>query len=633
MHRKSRSPPVVSVTDAALQPLVQNVMVQVFVRFASGIRSRANSLVSRSSHNSETTPPSGRNSITATEPTVVEDPFASMLLLRVPRSSSTKDLIFCATEQIFKQAQEKAGGGVSISTVLPSPFLEDYGMYVALGDGTVDQSHREEGEGLGFAYESCALSDARMSIPYMLVLLHRKVLGRKDSTLNFTASEAFSSGEIRSSLSLADAVEDSIGALHRSLKKRMETRTLLPVAAAQRRQLGQSTAGGAAPPATPPVQPQPSAQPPTPQSSAVLQPPAPSAPQKMEVPEKADEAEDDVFEGAEGVERLMHQCGLTVYDLAKHGCGAQAETAKLACQQQSVEFLRADLERRRQDNLLRRSELARRREEESLDTSRSAVLSVREKYLEALRKQKNRESMTSLEVTQERDVQQRERQLRELQLEKKVEEMRAALMKEEEDAARRRGALATSVDALVDRRETDRRQREKQHLLGRASNLREPTVDALYSASRRPQLKKMEVQMRQAKILEGLMSSLDQKCVTDAEAALARLDDAQKGRRNDEQLQQNESIVKSVEQLRHEGIRRHRAQRHRERERRRILQSQAPVVDVDLASASYVLWGQGAAATEKQDDQRYATWMSESGLHAEAQAARAELCTQRRHVD
>jgi hypothetical protein len=216
------------------------------------------------------------------------------------------------------------------------------------------------------------------------------------------------------------------------------------------------------------------------------------------------------------VEELMAQAGLTLYDVARHGNGPLAHLGRDHVVEQVPMMAKSDMERKRQENVIRAERAAIAREETAMRLSEKREASMREEHTakEAIARVEREKS--ELDYVREEAARERGKEERRLSLEQRILSYKAAAQKELEESQERQQKFLQQLEMTLDQKANRRRldttlegERTKAEELSRRAG-----PISLRLNEFRPKVKQLDQQQRQDNMYASLVQSLDKSLTT-----------------------------------------------------------------------------------------------------------------------
>jgi hypothetical protein len=339
----------------------------------------------------------------------------------------------------------------------------------------------------------------------------------------------------------------------------------------------------------------------------------------------------DATEVEVSVEALMKQCGLTEYDAARFGSGPFAAQCKDSVVQKSSMYAADEVRRRREENILRLERQQQERDQAAMSTSLNRELSLRQQFAKQQEEQRVKAARTAMDRIREQDANEVEKHSRALQAERLIKEFKQdAMVKLREDAERQKKLHASIEEEL--RAKTWRRlydttlegEREKAAALARQRGALSTCL-----AEFRPKLKQMDQEARQDTILRNAVKSLDDKCDQQLSAQDSNLKKSLMDRKWHDTLVAEQQIVRAADADAHRNKTQDRTLRVADRER------QAELLKRDHSEVNVMRLVRNRPMKEYFDDrtidnseelqQSFEKWRDDVRMTHEVALARKEL--------
>lgn len=249
------------------------------------------------------------------------------------------------------------------------------------------------------------------------------------------------------------------------------------------------------------------------------------------------------------VDEIMSQAGLTLYDIARHGSGSLAHLGRDHVVEQVPIMARNDVERKRQENVIRAERSALSREEVAMRLAEKKELSMREEHTAKMAAARLLQQKTELDVAREDAARERAKEERRLNLARRIEGFKAAAQQELEDQQERQKVFLEKLEMTLHDKTTRRRldttlegERTKAEELSRRAG---PV--SLRLNEFRPKVKQLDQQQRQENIFTSLVHSLETSLLHASQVYHTRTGDALAERHAYEHKVREEQVVRTAD--------------------------------------------------------------------------------------
>jgi hypothetical protein len=272
----------------------------------------------------------------------------------------------------------------------------------------------------------------------------------------------------------------------------------------------------------------------------------------MRLAEQAAEenAEEERVDKESTVEYLMKDAQLSLYDIARHGGGPMATSTRDYVRARSTELSRSDIERRRNENVIRLERDAAKREEDATASAESKELSLRERRTIEEAERRRRKERDRLELARDRDKREQDKEERMLALQHELEHLKQSAAEKIADDAKRQKKLFEEIEQSLrekyQRRVLDTTLAGEQRKAEEVSRRVGPTCFRLQQF--RPKLKQLDQAERQANTLDSLVGSLDSKCADERTLFFRNLTATQMEREKYQRSVNQERVVREADE-------------------------------------------------------------------------------------
>ena len=515
--------------------------------------------------------------------------------------ASPKDITASQQDDVAVAAVIKEEELFFYQQVLPSRFLDDYVLYVALADGSLPSqqvgsatSSQPYSDQLHDAIDSASQrilrpgdllrSHPKMTFPFSLAVHYKPTkksrtvndIIRRSSSVVFDAKGG-SGGPRRSIATLDDSVRHVLSSLSSdpskkplqvvsdAVKNQAQPKTMIDDESAARR-------GFTVLPFLPPLLSENAQRMETSAIQKAKQMLATTAASTSTDPlngSTSSAAAVDLSELDVTVESLMKKCGLTEYDAARFGSGSIAAQSKDYVVQQSTVFASEEIRRRREENVLRLEREQAQRDKQTMQTAQNRELTLREQFIKQEQEQRLKAAKSVMDKIREVDAYEVQKHSRKLQAEQLVKEFRAEAKERLLADAERQARLHQDLEETL-REKTWRRlydttldgEREKAAALARQRGALSTSL-----AEFRPKLKQLDQVARQDNILRSTVHELDSRCGNEHTVQDTTLKKSQQDRKWHDTLVAEQQIVRAADADAHKNKTQDRSLRVADRQR------------------------------------------------------------------
>lgn len=333
------------------------------------------------------------------------------------------------------------------------------------------------------------------------------------------------------------------------------------------------------------------------------------------------------------VDELMAQAGLTLYDVARHGSGPLAHLGRDHVVEQVPLMARTDIERKRQENVIRAERAAIAREETAMRLAETRELSMREEHTANEAIARVQRDKTELDIVRAEAARERSKEERRLSLEQRITAYKAAAQRELDESQDRQREFLRQLEVTLDQRATRRRldttlegERTKAEELSRRAG-----PISLRLNEFRPKVKQLDQQQRQDNMYTSLVQSLDTSLTTATNQYHSVTSAALADRHQYERKVREELVVRTADAdtLSKKGEVRNFHIKDLKRQEELVSRPEGEVSILQIAAkpstAYYCATAAEEAAREEEKNRNFLEWKERRRVEVEAKMIRSEL--------
>lgn len=333
------------------------------------------------------------------------------------------------------------------------------------------------------------------------------------------------------------------------------------------------------------------------------------------------------------VEELMAQAGLTLYDVARHGNGPLAHLGRDHVVEQVPLMAKSDIERKRQENVIRAERAAIAREETAMRLSEVRELSMREEHTAKEAIARVEREKTELDLVRKEAARERSKEERRLSLEQRILSYKAAAQKELEESQERQQKFLQQLESTLLQKATRRRldttlegERTKAEELSRRAG-----PISLRLNEFRPKVKQLDQQQRQDNMYTSLVQSLDAAMTNATSQYHANTTGALADRHQYETKVREELVVRTAdaETLVKKGVVRNFRIEDLKRQEDLVSRPEGEVSILRIAAKPstvyYSATAEEEALREEERNRNFLEWKERRRIEVEAKMIRSEL--------